>query len=133
MIVVTTDPSLPSKCTYIIDRAAELQLIDVLCSSYENRNINNNEHHRAVEPDISNWSGLEIKSFFTMTVKGFLNADLYTTMTEFMSRAEGSFGVQVENIFTSFVLFIFIIFLLCYFVIFKNYIFNQHTQITFLV
>ena len=100
MIVVTTDTSLPSKSksTYIIDRAAELQLIDVLCSSYENRNINiHNEHphHRADEPDISNWSGLEFKSFVTMTVKGFLNADLYTTMTEFMSRAEGSFGVQV--------------------------------------
>ena len=98
MIVVTTDTSLPSKSksTYIIDRAAELQLIDVLCSSYENRNINKeHHHHRADEPDISNWSGLEFKSFVTMTVKGFLNADLYNTMTEFMSRAEGSFGVQV--------------------------------------
>ena len=96
VIVVMVNPSLPSKCTYIIDRAAELQLIDVLCSSYQNRNINNEHHHHAVAPDISNWSDLEFKSFVSMTVKGFLNADLYTTMTEFMSRAEGSFGVQVK-------------------------------------
>ena len=101
VIVVMVNPSLPSKCTYIIDRAAELQLIDVLCSSYQNRNINNEHHLHAVAPDISNWSDLEFKSFVSMTVKGFLNADLYTTMTEFMSRAEGSFGVQVKikNIF----------------------------------
>ena len=101
VIVVMVNPSLPSKCTYNIDRAAELQLIDVLCSSYENKNINN-EHHHAVAPDISNWSDLEFKSFVSMTVKGFLNADLYTTMTEFMSRAEGSFGVQVKIHFCCF-------------------------------
>ena len=93
VIVVMVNPSLPSKCTYIIDRAAEFQLIDALCSSYKN----GQHHHHAVAPDISNWSDLEFKSFVSMTVKGLLNADLYTTLTEFMSRAEGSFGIQVKR------------------------------------
>ena len=38
-----------------------------------------------------NWKG-----FIHHTIRGFLRADLYTAVTEFQSRAEGSFGLQVH-------------------------------------
>ena len=42
------------------------------------------------------WTPEKLRSFLRVTVRGFLRADLYTAMTEFLSRAEGSFGLQVH-------------------------------------
>lgn len=63
---------------------AELQLINALIALQDGR------------PAIRGWGSAEYASFVNMAVKGFLRADLYNTMTEFLSRAEGSFGVQVH-------------------------------------
>lgn len=45
---------------------------------------------------ISDWTQLRIESFVHHAVRGFLYADLYTVMTELLSRAEGSFGLQAH-------------------------------------
>ena len=47
--------------------------------------------------DACNWTFGELKAFIYAAVRGFLYADLYNALTEFMSRAEGSFGVQVHS------------------------------------
>ena len=45
----------------------------------------------------SHWSRAELKGFVSTTVRGFFYSDLYTVMTEFISRAHGSFGIQVHS------------------------------------
>lgn len=71
---------------YHIDSASEKQFISVLCSQVSsNYNL----------PDKSSMSVSEFSSFIHMAVKGFLHADLYSTMAEFHGRAIGSFGLQV--------------------------------------
>lgn len=92
IIKIKDCPWLPNEFKYYIDRTAESQLIQVLCRC-DSKNIN--------IPDHADWTDTEFKSFMHMTVKGFLNADLYTTLTEFMGRAEGSFGIQVAKILFS--------------------------------
>lgn len=47
--------------------------------------------------DGTHWTSTELKSFVYATVRGFLFADLYTALTEFLSRAQGSFGLQVHS------------------------------------
>ena len=42
------------------------------------------------------WSLLKLQSFIHHTVRGFLKLDLYNAVTEMLSRAEGSFGLQVH-------------------------------------
>jgi hypothetical protein len=39
------------------------------------------------------WSSDELYSFLHHTVRSFLRNDLYSALTELLSRAEGSFGV----------------------------------------
>lgn len=43
------------------------------------------------------WSPQNIAAFAHFTVRGFLRNDSYNVMTEFLSRAEGSFGIQVHS------------------------------------
>ena len=45
----------------------------------------------------ANWGVKEWKGFIHHTVRGFLRADLFTCVTEFQSRAEGSFGLQIHS------------------------------------
>lgn len=47
-------------------------------------------------PSAAQWSHHEYESFVHMSVRGFLRADLYTALSEFLSRAEGSFGIQAH-------------------------------------
>lgn len=42
------------------------------------------------------WSSTELYGFLYHCVRGFLRMDLYTSLTELLSRAEGSFGIQVH-------------------------------------
>jgi hypothetical protein len=44
---------------------------------------------------ITDWSDAQVASFLSCTVRGFLRSDLYNSMSEFLARAEGSFGLQV--------------------------------------
>ncbi|CAM9334372.1 unnamed protein product [Chrysoparadoxa australica] len=43
------------------------------------------------------WTGSQIQGFVAHTVKGFLRNDLYTAVTELMTRGEGSFGITALN------------------------------------
>ena len=45
---------------------------------------------------ISDWSDTLLLSVLHTALRGFFLGDLYTAMTEFLSRAEGSFGLQVN-------------------------------------
>lgn len=45
---------------------------------------------------VRRWSEMKLRSFVHHTVRGFLKLDLYNAVTEFMSRAVGSFGLQVH-------------------------------------
>ena len=44
-----------------------------------------------------NWDSLTMSSFISFATRDFLRADLYSALTELLSRAEGSFGVQVHS------------------------------------
>ena len=57
---------------------------------------------RRVRLNIMDWSEIQLTTFLSCTVRGFLRGDLYNAMTEFLSRAEGSFGLQVSNLPTQF-------------------------------
>jgi hypothetical protein len=45
---------------------------------------------------IEQWSLLKLRSFVHHTIRGFLHGDLYNAMTELLSRADGSFGLQAH-------------------------------------
>ena len=55
--------------------------------SFQTSNYNN----------LQNWDASMTSTFVTTAVKGFLRADLYNCLTEFLCRAEGSFGLQVHS------------------------------------
>jgi hypothetical protein len=99
---------------YRIDRGGEEQLLrtlltalggaDLLASLTDNRvnsfkKTDNSafDERRSLRQrlNISEWSDPILLSFLHTTLRGFFRADLYTAMTEFLSRAEGSFGLQV--------------------------------------
>lgn len=56
----------------------------------------NYEDLKALRHDlmIESWTSVQLKSFIITMVRSFLRSDLYNAMTEFLSRAEGSFGLQ---------------------------------------
>ena len=55
---------------------------------------------RRARLNITDWSEIQLTTFLSCTVRGFLRGDLYNAMTEFLSRAEGSFGLQVSTMLT---------------------------------
>ena len=46
--------------------------------------------------NITDWNDTLLLSVLHTALRGFFLGDLYTAMTEFLSRAEGSFGLQVK-------------------------------------
>jgi hypothetical protein len=46
--------------------------------------------------NINTWNAKFARSFFHFAVRGFLRGDLYNALSELLSRAEGSFGLQVH-------------------------------------
>jgi hypothetical protein len=52
---------------------------------------------RRGELGVAEWTAPVTKSFVRATVRGFLRADLYTAVVEFLGRADGSFGLQVHS------------------------------------
>lgn len=81
---------LKKKHAYRIDRSGleqfQLAMVEFLT----------NEGKGHSELGIESWNLLRIQSFVHHAVRGFLYADLYTVMTEILSRAEGSFGLQAH-------------------------------------
>ena len=74
----------PSFYRYRINSERECQLVNILVSSSERK------------PDISEWGNDIFTSFVTSTVRGFLRMDLYNACSEFLFRAQGSFGLQMH-------------------------------------
>ena len=74
---------------YSIDTQKEKEMVKALCGAKNKPKflMHGKEHKPASS---------ELKAFMHMAVRGFLRADLYTALTEFMIRAEGSFGIQVH-------------------------------------
>jgi hypothetical protein len=73
-----------SSYRYRINIKSERQLVNALVSS------------SIKKPDISDWKGDVFRSFVVSTVRGFLRMDLYNACSEFLSRAQGSFGLQMH-------------------------------------
>lgn len=72
---------------YTINREAENAFIAKLIEHFDANRAKFN---------VGDWSPKDVKMFVSGTVRAFLRNDLYTALTELMSRAEGSFGVQVH-------------------------------------
>jgi hypothetical protein len=72
---------------YKINRTAENTLVKNLIEHFE---------PNKAKFQVSEWSEKEIRMFLSGCVRAFLRNDLYTALTELMSRADGSFGVQVH-------------------------------------
>lgn len=80
---------LKKKRSYALDAAGVKQLEDALF-----RSLTASSDHAALGH--SNWSALQLQSFLHFAVRGFLRGDLYNAMSELLSRAEGSFGLQAH-------------------------------------
>lgn len=74
----------PSSYRYRINAVRERQLVNAMVSSSDKK------------PDVSGWREEVYMSFVTSTVRGFLRMDLYNACSEFLSRAKGSFGLQMH-------------------------------------
>lgn len=83
---------LKKKHSYRIDRAGLLQLETSIVEQLQGNS--NDLPHASL--NIRDWSLIKLQSFVHHAVRGFLYADLYTVMTEILSRAEGSFGLQAH-------------------------------------
>lgn len=81
---------LKKKHAYRIDRAGLEQFQGAMVEFLQNEGKAHNDL------GIEAWNLLRIQSFVHHAVRGFLYADLYTVMTEILSRAEGSFGLQAH-------------------------------------
>lgn len=78
---------------YRIDPAGEAQFLRTLLTVLGGATGDGSTiRHRL---NIADWSEPLLLSFLHTALRGFFRGDLYTAMTEFLSRAEGSFGLQV--------------------------------------
>mmetsp|Transcript_26378 Transcript_26378/g.36255 ORF Transcript_26378/g.36255 Transcript_26378/m.36255 type:complete len:1022 (+) Transcript_26378:670-3735(+) len=85
VIQVVEKTSVPSQSyRYRINNHGEHVFINELIVSDSNR------------PNTSHWKPEELAAFVAMTVRGFLRMDLYNALTEFLTRAQGSFGIQMH-------------------------------------
>ena len=89
--------------TYKIDHKAELLMLrdivkllvhDELC---EDQSAVAVKDKRRLDLNCHRWTVSAIQSFVAVAIRGFLRGDMYTALTEVLSRAEGSFGVQVHS------------------------------------
>jgi hypothetical protein len=72
---------------YQIDRDGERGLLNAMIEHIE-------DYKEKLQ--ISEWSPREIRMFCAASLRAFLRNDLYNALTELMTRADGSFGVQVH-------------------------------------
>lgn len=81
--IIMVKPASSGAVTYQINQAGVKQLVSLCMSTTANRPAFDNQE--------------EFASFINVTIRGFLYSDLYTALTEFLTRAEGSFGIQVHS------------------------------------
>lgn len=87
-----------------INNVIKVNFVKNSSGEYQHRIIHSGERQfirallssRQLRPPIDDWSIYEYKSFIMVAVRGFLRADLYNAMTEFLSRGTGSFGIQAH-------------------------------------
>jgi hypothetical protein len=76
---------------YTINNAAVEQLNQTYVDTLESM-----EGEEREKLGITGFSRSQLHAFVHYTVRGFLRADLYNALTEFLSRAHGSFGIQTH-------------------------------------
>ncbi len=93
-IVPTTKFELRKHKTYQLDPSGVKQFESVLFELLNADAVANGQSSTAL--GYHNWPVTQLQSFIHFTVRGFLHGDLYNAMTELLSRAEGSFGLQAH-------------------------------------
>jgi len=83
IIEISHKNSISNSYSYTINLKGVRQFIAALCGE---------KRQKPKEWSLSDWRG-----FVRHAVRGFLRADLFTAVTEFQARAEGSFGLQVHS------------------------------------
>lgn len=73
---------------YTIDPAGEKQFVDAVMSKLDT--------FKEQFEILKIWNKKEKTAFVSLTIRAFLRNDLYTALTEILSRAEGSFGIQAH-------------------------------------
>ena len=81
---------------YYIDASGEAQFLDFLKTEIEAKVRDMDGFSQAHLNQAQDWTSSELKGFLYHTVRGFLRADMYSALSEIISKAEGSFGVQVH-------------------------------------
>eukprot|EP01038_Epipyxis_sp_PR26KG_P011709 gene11709-15674_t len=81
---------------YQIDPKAVKQFEGYLMKEVFDKQVSANDVVNAMEHRHFNLTISELVSFIHFTVRGFLHSDMYNSMTEFLSRAIGSFGLQMH-------------------------------------
>jgi hypothetical protein len=90
-IIKVTTPTkfeLKKKRSYALDGTGVKQFEEALFKT-----LTATDH---TELGCNKWPALQLQSFIHFAVRGFLRSDLYNVMTELLSRAEGSFGLQAH-------------------------------------
>ena len=83
-------------CTYKIDRKAEQLVVQDIVGSLdctgtgEDKSVVDMKIKKRIELNCSSWSRSTIQSFVAVTIRGFLLGDLYSSLSELLSRATGS-------------------------------------------
>ena len=101
--------------TYSVNAEAEAQLIDSLVNAFDSAvsqrpsaspmselsrhsyDSLSSSQHASAALFMKEWTAVDIRSFCSSAVEGFLRYDLYNAVIEFLSRAEGSFGLQAHS------------------------------------
>eukprot|EP00808_Paulinella_micropora_P025691 g57099.t1 len=73
---------------YYVDPNGEKALVEALVEELSSN------HNARVSLNVADWTNAKARSFFYQTVRDFLRMDLYSSLTEFLGRASGSFGLQ---------------------------------------
>lgn len=106
-IIVVNRPSVfdvGSICQYSIDNDGVEQLVTVILNQLEDmghippQRLRNVEGRTAAHDEFGVYrlNRVVLRGFVHHCVRGFLHNDLYCSLTEFMSCAHGSFGIQVH-------------------------------------
>ncbi|RYH31978.1 hypothetical protein EON65_01560 [archaeon] len=82
------------KKSYSLDNGGVKQFEDTVVKAMQHDILNNGILSDNL--NIKSWTSNQLISFVHFTIRGFLRSDLYNVMTELLSRAEGSFGLQAH-------------------------------------
>ena len=97
----SVDPSHKhDKYTYTIDPKGLKQFLQSIVDEIKSEEFQHSATASAVEyfpRGINAWPLSKLTAFVHYVVRGFLRSDTYTAMTEFLTRAEGSFGLQCHT------------------------------------